>query len=497
MTVIENYNFPRYVYDLLKGDAYSIGMHGITTNKISGSVEEAVDDMLKNGIKIKSGRTINGTVHFAGRLDNKEHIEYISEQLRGYRYGDSNTYLLVAIPTVLKNSIGNTIYVGNTGVTQKGRERKEYDGYEFTSLMDKIIPKEVSGEDQVVPSEYILGTYKLLPDGKIDFTMNVNHVSSTKGIVNDKEFNRVAARLKEEVYGVREAYYILTKRSLTPEDMKLATNIRDRFGNMLQAFNRFYLQSFVNTFSQLLKEDSIQKTTPIDVDRCNEKTDSINYSKLYEGKTGEELFNEQLRVLKGMEVELFTDDDGSIKLHSDRDGEAEEFYRLFNDKEFVHTLITKLNRWELLEYEGAILCLSSDDIVTDDAVAMKIMKDDPYAFISYNNRGLLTRDMLMKAAKSSNFNKDSLYNLPEEYENDLELILAFVDNSNEDNFGFVGGIYGDEFAFTSLSEEVRGNPLLYERLNAKISEFNERRAIQLPLFDVEKEVGIVKGTRMR
>ena len=50
-----------------------------------------------------------------------------------------------------------------------------------------------------------------------------------------------------------------------------------------------------------------------------------------------------------------------------------------------------------------------DEIVTDDAVAMKIMKDDPYAFISYNNRGLLTREMLMKAAKSSNFNKDSLY----------------------------------------------------------------------------------------
>ncbi len=494
MTVIENYNFPRYVYDLLKGDAYSIGMHGITTNKINGSVEEAVDDMLKNGIEIKSGRTINGTVHFAGRLDNKEHIDYISEQLKGYRYGDSNTYLLVAIPTVLKNSIGNTLYIGNNGITRKMRDNNNLDGYEVTSMMDELIPKEVPESDPVVPSEYILGIYKILPDGKIDFTMNVNHVSSNKGISSDEEFNRIDSKLKESVYGVKEAYYILTKKNLSDEDMKMATNIRDRFGNMLQTFNRYYLVPFVNTFNQLLNERNIQKTSPIDVDRCNEKTDSIDYSKMYEGKTGEELFNEQLKVIKGMEVELFTDDDGSIKVHSDRDGEAEEFYRLFNDKDFVHGLITNLNRWELLEYEGAIECLSSDDILTDEKVAMKLMKDDPYAFISYNNRGLLTRDLLMRSANSSSFTKDSLYNLPDEYCNDLDLILAFVDNSNEDNFGFIGGFNGDEFAFINLNEEVRSNPELYERINKKISELNENRIDPLPLFDVEKEVGKVKGT---
>jgi len=499
MTVVESYMFPRFVYDLLNGDSYSIGLHGVSYDRledVSKHSKEEVDEVLarirENGLRIYSSRSINGTVSFAGRIDDKDDLPNVSNHLRGYRYGDSNRYVLVAIPTVIRNAKGDSIYIGKNNLSSSFSEYFSTTGNEVTSIMDEVIPFTNSKGEVSIPSEYILGSYKLLPDGKIEFTANDKHVSKNNGIVSDEEFDRINETIEVSTFSAKDVKELLEKKELSEEDeIKLEIMI-NRFTNYIQLLNRSYLVPLTETMKQLLNEKRIKKATREDVDLINEKPEQIDYSALYEGKTGEDLFYEQLRVIKSMEVEVFFDN-GAINIHSDRDGEAEEYYRLLNDRDFVYGLLTHLNKWELVEFEIIMGYLTNDDILNDDLVSMKLMKNDRRAFETYEKRGLLSRDLLMKAATSSCFTSDSLYFLPEEYADDLELILAFVDNANENNFGFHHGFGESNFTFFNLGENVRSNPVLYERLNEKITELNETKGTNIPYFDVDKEVELVKG----
>ena len=214
---------------------------------------------------------------------------------------------------------------------------------------------------------------------------------------------------------------------------------------------------------------------------------------LYEGKTGEDLFYEQFRVIKSMQVEMFKQD-GQTYIHSDRDGEAEEFYRLLNDKDFVKGLIKYRGKWDVISFSYYVISLSGDDVLSDPEIYNALFKYNSYYADDYYKRGLLTRDMLMDVASRSNFTADTLFYLPKEYCDDLDLILTFVDNANENNFRFGEGFGARKFTFNNLSEEVRSNPVLYERINKKALELNERCGTNFELLDVDNEISLGMGT---
>ena len=492
--VVNGYEFPRFVYDLLDGDAYSIGIHGIDSRRLSqlagipkDKVDVALTDIRENGLKIFSCRSINGTVSFIGRIDDIEDISNVSDRLRGYRYGDVNKYVLVAIPITVKDKNGNKIYLGKTDLKTENSYLLDTTGNERSCISDEIIPN----ENDVIPSEYILGTYSLLPDGKIDFEPNPKHVSKNGGVVSDEEFDRLKKNLFYATFRAGDISRLFTKDELTIEDTIQIENYIREIQPVLH--EKRYLVPVFETLKQLYREDHIVKVKPENIDAINEKPEKINYGELYVGKYGEDLFNEQWRVIQSMQVEVFTQD-GETYVHSDRDGEGEEFYRLLNDKEFVKGLFKYKSRWDAIGLIYDLILLTNDELLQDPEIYPSMFKSDNHAPDDYARRGILTREMLMDVAKRSSFSRETLFYLPKEYTDDLELILAFVDNANETNFGFVQGIGNSDFTFTNLSDEVRSNPELYERINKRALELNETKGTNFELLDVDKEVSLARGT---
>ena len=493
--VVYNYEFPKLIYDILGGRAYSIGLHGVDSKRLyelTGIPREEVDSALEtireNGLKIFSSRSINGTVAFQGRIDDFENLPKVSDGLRGYRYGDVNKYVLVAIPTVIKDKNGNCIYIGKTNLDIDDKRLLDTTGNEKSAICDEVIPT----EDNVIPSEYILGTYSILPDGKIDFTLNPKHVSKKCGIVSDEEFKRIEKKYNVITFNENAAADVLRKENLTEVDRMLISSYITFYSKEIRENSRLYLIPLVETLKQLFKEDSIRKVKLEDIDAINRKPEKIDYQKFYEGKTGEDLFYEQFRVIKSMQVEMFRQD-GQTYIHSDRDEEAEEFYRLLNDKDFVKGLIKYRGKWDVISFSYYIMNLSSNELLSDPEIYNALFKYNSYSADDYAKKGLLTRDMLMDIASKSNFTSDTLYYLPKEYCDDLDLILTFVDNANPNNFRFGEGFGVRKFTFNNLSEEVRSNPVLYERINKRALELNETCGTNFELLDVDNEISLGMG----
>ena len=493
--VINSYEFPKYVYDLLNQGAYSIGLHGVDSKRLyelTGIPRERVDDALsairEDGLKIFSARSINGTVSFQGRLDDMKDMPKVSDALKGYRYGDVNKYVLVAIPVVIQDEDGNSIYIGKTDLDIENRRLLGTTGSEKSALCDEVIPT----KDGIIPSEYILGSYSLLPEGKIDFTPNPKHVSKNGGIVSHDEFKRIDDNFKIATFSDGEIADLLKQKELTDIDRRYIGKYIEHFSQMIIEKNRLYLIPLVETLKQACNEVNIVKARVEDIDAINERPERINYQELYDGKTGEELFNEQYRVLKSMQVEMFNQD-GQTYIHSDRDGEAEEFYRLLNDKDFIKGVINYKGKWDVISLSYYLMNLSNDEVLSDPEIYNALFKFDAYSADNYHKRGILTRDMLMDIASKSNFTSDTLYYLPKEYCNDLDLILTFVDNANEKNFRFGEGFGARKFTFTNLSEEVRSNPELYIRINKRAQELNETCGTNFELLDIDNETTLGVG----
>ena len=173
MAVINKNEFTKYVYNLLDGQNYNIGLHGVSktrSNDITGKTDsDTCEDILNDGLTIYSGRSINGTVYSCGRIDSEDDIKNVNDNLKGYIYNDSDYYVVVAIPTVVTNSMGESIYIGKTNLDNRFKNKMDSTGYEISSIADTAILTDISLSGSKVPSEFILGYYKRLPDGNVDF----------------------------------------------------------------------------------------------------------------------------------------------------------------------------------------------------------------------------------------------------------------------------------------------------------------------------------------
>ena len=159
------------LYEILRSQLngeYSIGLHGITGNGPSWygensdtenkriEVYNVQQEILKNGLKIYSDRTINGTVAFFGRIDDAKNAEHLNHDgLLNYNYG-GRAIVIVAIPTIIRDENGRSLYLGDTNLNSEYKSDMGSKGYETTTLRDEIFSK------KLIPKEYILGTYKLL-----------------------------------------------------------------------------------------------------------------------------------------------------------------------------------------------------------------------------------------------------------------------------------------------------------------------------------------------
>ena len=502
MAVINKNEFTKYVYNLLDGQNYNIGLHGVSktrSNDITGKTDsDTCEDILNNGLTIYSGRSINGTVYSCGRIDSEDDIKNVNDNLKGYIYNDSDYYVVVAIPTVVTNSMGESIYIGKTNLDNRFKNKMDSTGYEISSIADTAILTDISLSGSKVPSEFILGYYKRLPDGNVDFVENPNHMSKKGNVVPYGLFKEINSNIDYALMGSKELKELLSKEYLNEEDIKALEIFYNKYANLIETMNNSVSKKLIpvlETINQRLNESKIKKVSIEYIDSLNKEEKKIDYSKFYEGLEGEELFKKEIEVIYDMRVDYFYDDDGKLIVHSDVPGEAEEFLRLFNDRGFVDRVFKYGSSFEIRNMALSMVSVTNGEILKDPNVYLNIIKYSYYALEPLNDRGLLTRDMLVNVAETSSFNQDTLYKLPEEYSEDYELICKFIDNSNEDNFGFYTPYGESNLAYPTIGNDVRSNPEFYDKLNNKIKEINEKGR-NLPYFDKEKEINLVKGRSM-
>lgn len=493
MAIVDSSSFPSLVYELLKGDAYSIGLHGVSTERardLAGVTDtrEVLDRVRENGLHVYSARSVNGTVAFCGRIDDKEDLENVSQQLRNYRYGNSNRYVLVAVPVVFRDKNGNQIYGGKANLDTEFKRFLDTTGNERSCISDIII----LDEHEDIRPEYILGTYELLPDGKIDFQLNDKHVSQNGGVLLDEEFERLKRSFESHLYSLDTLKKYFTKKKLTEEDYAMLDKYLFIYSTVMGTKTNAYLPGITETIKQLIHERHLEKATAADYDAYNPKGEKNDYDKLYEGLEGEDLFWAKLNVLRNSHLKIL-EYDGKVVFTSDTPGEVEECTRIMNDEEFIDTLFAMEDPSTIRYATQLISVLSSDEIMKKENVYRGIMKHNYHGPQVYSERGLLNKDMLIDVATSSSFCRDTIYYL-EEYGNDIDVVLAFIDNATFKNFPFYDNMGPNDIAIKRLGDDVKTNPLIYERMNERIKEFNQNNDAGYEPFDVDKMVKEAKGS---
>ena len=184
------------VYKILRAQLskdYSIGFHGITsigprvsdTQYSDEEISLAAENIRENGLMVYNNRTINGTVAFFGRIDDADNQDYlINEGILNYNYGNREI-VVVAIPVTIQAEDGRSLYLGDSKIHGEYSKFQDTQGYQTSTLRDDAL----SGA--VISNRYVLGTYKLLPDGMVDFHINKEHMSFKGDVIDSDTFDKI------------------------------------------------------------------------------------------------------------------------------------------------------------------------------------------------------------------------------------------------------------------------------------------------------------------
>lgn len=174
-----------YINQICNGN-YSIGFHGIANYRLGSEVEaktalEVQKSILDNGLFIKHGRKLLGTVQFKDeKFDSEEQF------INSYKYGDVLNYAIVALPKTITNSKGESIYVGRPTYDSLYKELEYTQGYQLTSLADSLLPN-YQEQNSVLDTCFILGTMSIDGDD-VFIELNDKHIAFNGGIVSDDYF---------------------------------------------------------------------------------------------------------------------------------------------------------------------------------------------------------------------------------------------------------------------------------------------------------------------
>ena len=171
------------------GDDYAVGMHGIGMRSGDLDPNSVMSSIAKNGLNVKDGRTIHGTVEFFGKPGTNR--TDVMSNINRYAYGGGDQ-VIVATPTTIRNSKGEMIYIGGPNTKSTVVDYRS-GGYDTSSFADDCLVI-----DSKVPSEFVYGYFSDKPDGTVEFHPNPNHISRTGGIVSDEMFDFVQKKLRAE-----------------------------------------------------------------------------------------------------------------------------------------------------------------------------------------------------------------------------------------------------------------------------------------------------------
>lgn len=225
----------QYINQVCNGN-YSIGFHGIANYRLGAETKsktpiEVQKSILDNGLIIKHGRKLLGTVQFKDeKFDSEEQF------VNSYKYGDVLNYVIVALPKTLINSKGESIYVGRPTYESLYKKLEYTQGYQLTTLADSLLPN-YHDPNSTLDTCFILGT--MIIDGDDVFIkLNDKHITFNGGRVSDEYFET----RKKMLYLANRAY------NLTG-DFKIGANVC----NLNVVFD--YMNDFISRIDCLSEEE--------------------------------------------------------------------------------------------------------------------------------------------------------------------------------------------------------------------------------------------------
>lgn len=239
---------------------YSIGLHGISLSRVQDfygldiSLPEVIStatakQIVENGLRVESARTINGTVAFMGRLDNPDTLEKTFKGLTNYWYGSDKDYIIVATPVEFECVDGRSLYVGATNLESIYKGYFSSTGNETTTILDQII----LSNGKIIDPRFILGRFKKINDEDIELEINPEHLSQTGKKFTSKEYNQFTNYLRFSGYSnIIEA---LENKDLKAVKDALPLLERD-------VYSTYYI---LETIEQFLTEDKIREFSEEDL----------------------------------------------------------------------------------------------------------------------------------------------------------------------------------------------------------------------------------------
>lgn len=311
------------VAELCDGE-YAIGMHGIDYYRLREfsnlDREYVIRDVMNNGLKVFSARTIHGTVRFFGRIDTEEDEEAVRLGLEKYRYG-SDDYFVVAVPSVFRNSEGEELFLGCPNLKSRYIDKMGTTGNQRTTLLDNVILQSDGIYDQRIDRSYILGFCQVLEDGRVNFVPNPKHMAFNGGVVSDEVFQDAMNSMNlYRYYGFDITPSMLSRNVSLEDEEKIKNVMRDiekELDNTSNYTDRSVSASLWETLRQVINERNLHKRS----------------------RTVEEVAQEEkVSKERGITVSFFrgdyfnVDDTIFVKFSYESEADEEYFKKLFNEE---------------------------------------------------------------------------------------------------------------------------------------------------------------------
>ena len=183
-TTIEDGGLFEIVNQALNGRNFGLGLHSTTKS------ESEVKEIIKSGLFIKENESFLSTVSSFG-MRNEIQSDHLKQSVLNYSWktdDQSNFNIVVLVPTVIKNSLGEKLFLGfppyNTSCNGNN--------YRTTCNLDSVCRG--NKENGNVPSEFIFGYFKN-DNGKIRFEQNPQYYQNLPKEEKDKLFEKCSKKI--------------------------------------------------------------------------------------------------------------------------------------------------------------------------------------------------------------------------------------------------------------------------------------------------------------
>lgn len=475
-----------HLYDILTEQLdgeYSIGLHGIDYHRLSyledmtGNREEDLYQVSQRIMSsgLKSNRTLNGTIRFFGRIDDSSKENSIRRNLTEYWYAGTDRFIIVAIPAVMRDKHGHSLFIGSPNLDSKYKRHMGTTGYEYTTLTEQLI------DGHIIDPQFILGTFRDLGDGRIDLSFNPRHLSFHGGTISDELFTDFQEKIREILFFKRIPITLKDfERDMSPDRL---TDFLTALENLEESMIRKYDIFSKDSESASLAETLLQIMNEKNIRHVPRKNTGIVREILLNPERGLDRFSNRYERLTSLRIGISVDEFG--REHLDGNPEDLRFFReTMADEDFFHEAFERLDHSRLTLFINSYFSYFGSYIKKDENM-IKAIAAFPYTISRLEPDKRNSLDFMMKVSSTPGIDTIVLSCMPRQIVENLEININIIKNASEASF--IKSITRNGFDF--YGQEPKTHREFWKAMNERITEYNNNRThAPIPLYDVDKEV---------